>query len=187
MPKILNYDIIGCYAQTELGHGSNVRGLETTATWDPIKKEFDIHSPHLTASKWWNGSMGRTATHAVRYTSAPSCTTTRHVFKSKESTKITRIDRRRTTAFAQEREADPSHEPRPADIYRADSGQKVASSAPWNSCRRHRAEIWYVCFRSPSMCSLEVFGLFSLWWASHASLCKESLGDNDLCCVYCRV
>ncbi|KAH3964189.1 hypothetical protein HBI26_174300 [Parastagonospora nodorum] len=65
MPKILNYDIIGCYAQTELGHGSNVRGLETTATWDPIKKEFEIHSPHLTASKWWNGSMGRTATHAI--------------------------------------------------------------------------------------------------------------------------
>ncbi|KAF2035642.1 acyl-CoA oxidase [Setomelanomma holmii] len=65
MPKILNYDIIGCYAQTELGHGSNVRGLETTATWDPLKKEFEIHSPHLTASKWWNGSMGRTATHAI--------------------------------------------------------------------------------------------------------------------------
>lgn len=28
-------EYIGCYAQTELGHGSNVRGLETTATWDP--------------------------------------------------------------------------------------------------------------------------------------------------------
>jgi len=66
MPKILNYDIIGCYAQTELGHGSNVRGLETVAKWDPIKKEFEVHSPTLTASKWWNGSMGRTATHAVR-------------------------------------------------------------------------------------------------------------------------
>ncbi|KAH7084843.1 hypothetical protein BKA63DRAFT_498319 [Paraphoma chrysanthemicola] len=65
MPKILSYDIIGCYAQTELGHGSNVRGLETTATWDPATKEFEIHSPHLTASKWWNGSMGRTATHAI--------------------------------------------------------------------------------------------------------------------------
>ncbi|KAJ4365082.1 hypothetical protein N0V83_008699 [Neocucurbitaria cava] len=65
MPKILNYDIIGCYAQTELGHGSNVRGLETTAKWDPAKKEFEIHSPYLTASKWWNGSMGRTATHAI--------------------------------------------------------------------------------------------------------------------------
>ncbi|KAF2018105.1 acyl-CoA oxidase [Aaosphaeria arxii CBS 175.79] len=65
MPQILNYDIIGCYAQTELGHGSNVRGLETTAKWDPVKKEFEIHSPYLTASKWWNGSMGRTATHAI--------------------------------------------------------------------------------------------------------------------------
>jgi len=65
MPKILNYDIIGCYAQTELGHGSNVRGLETVAKWDPIKKDFEIHSPTLTASKWWNGSMGRTATHAI--------------------------------------------------------------------------------------------------------------------------
>ncbi|KAF2833666.1 acyl-CoA oxidase [Ophiobolus disseminans] len=65
MPIILNYDIIGCYAQTELGHGSNVRGLETTATWDPVKKDFEIHSPYLTASKWWNGSMGRTATHAI--------------------------------------------------------------------------------------------------------------------------
>lgn len=60
-----NYKYIGCYAQTELGHGSNVRGLETTATWDPSDKTFVIHSPHLTASKWWIGSLGRTANHAV--------------------------------------------------------------------------------------------------------------------------
>lgn len=65
MPKIVNYDIIGCYAQSELGHGSNVRGLETVARWDPVKKEFELDSPYLTASKWWNGAMGRTATHAV--------------------------------------------------------------------------------------------------------------------------
>jgi hypothetical protein len=76
LPRILNYDVIGCYAQTELGHGSNVRGLETTATWDPARKDFEIHSPYLTSSKWWNGSMGRTATHAVCHTSALSCTTT---------------------------------------------------------------------------------------------------------------
>jgi len=60
-----NYEHIGCYAQTELGHGSNVRGLETTATWNPEDKTFTLHSPHLTASKWWIGSLGRTANHAV--------------------------------------------------------------------------------------------------------------------------
>ncbi|CAK4009248.1 acyl- oxidase [Lecanosticta acicola] len=59
-----NYENIGCYAQTELGHGSNVRGLETTATWNSDDKTFTIHSPHLTASKWWIGSLGRMANFA---------------------------------------------------------------------------------------------------------------------------
>ncbi|KAK4892384.1 hypothetical protein LTR28_002335, partial [Elasticomyces elasticus] len=65
LKKAQNYEYIGCYAQTELGHGSNVRGLETTATWNPEDQTFVIHSPHLTASKWWIGSLGRTANHAV--------------------------------------------------------------------------------------------------------------------------
>lgn len=43
--------IIGAYAQTELGHGTFVRGLETTATYDPSTKEFVIHSPTITAYK----------------------------------------------------------------------------------------------------------------------------------------
>ncbi|PQE24516.1 acyl- oxidase protein [Rutstroemia sp. NJR-2017a WRK4] len=60
-----NYEHIGCYAQTELGHGSNVRGLETTATWNSSDKTFTLHSPHLTSAKWWIGSLGRTANHAV--------------------------------------------------------------------------------------------------------------------------
>ncbi|KAK7401198.1 hypothetical protein VNO78_12519 [Psophocarpus tetragonolobus] len=46
--------IIGCYAQTELGHGSNVQGLETTAMFDPKTNEFVIHSPTLTSSKLRN-------------------------------------------------------------------------------------------------------------------------------------
>ncbi|KAH7094470.1 acyl-coenzyme A oxidase 1 [Paraphoma chrysanthemicola] len=65
LTKAEEYKIIGCYAQTELGHGSNVRGLETTATWNPEDKTFTLHSPHLTASKWWIGSLGRTANYAV--------------------------------------------------------------------------------------------------------------------------
>lgn len=65
LKKAEDYKIIGCYAQTELGHGSNVRGLETTATWNQEDKTFTIHSPHLTSSKWWIGSLGKAANHAV--------------------------------------------------------------------------------------------------------------------------
>ncbi|KAK2779469.1 hypothetical protein FQN52_003760 [Onygenales sp. PD_12] len=65
MPKIESWEVIGAYGQTELGHGSNVRGLELEARWDPKTKEFILHSPHLTASKWWNGTMGRLANHVI--------------------------------------------------------------------------------------------------------------------------
>nr|CAG8543188.1 12636_t:CDS:10 [Entrophospora candida] len=63
--QALDYKIIGCYAQTELGHGSNVQGLETTATYIPETDEFEIHSPYLTAPKWWVGGLGRAANHAI--------------------------------------------------------------------------------------------------------------------------
>lgn len=65
LEKAQKFEIIGCYAQTELGHGSNVRGLETTAVWNPDDKTFTIHSPALTASKWWIGTLGKMANHAV--------------------------------------------------------------------------------------------------------------------------
>uniref|UniRef100_A0A383WBN6 Acyl-coenzyme A oxidase n=2 Tax=Tetradesmus obliquus TaxID=3088 RepID=A0A383WBN6_TETOB len=65
IPPCLNLQIIGTYAQTELGHGTFVRGLETTATYDSASQEFILHSPTLTSTKWWPGGMGKTATHAV--------------------------------------------------------------------------------------------------------------------------
>jgi acyl-CoA oxidase len=34
LKKSVNFDIVGCYAQTELGHGSDVRSIQTTATFD---------------------------------------------------------------------------------------------------------------------------------------------------------
>jgi acyl-CoA oxidase len=34
LPRAQRFRMIGAYAQTELGHGSNVRALETTATFD---------------------------------------------------------------------------------------------------------------------------------------------------------
>ena len=57
--------VIGCFAMTELAHGSNVAGLETTATFDPSSDEFIIHTPHLGATKWWIGGAASTATHAA--------------------------------------------------------------------------------------------------------------------------
>jgi len=60
-----NLDIIGCYAQTEIGHGSNVAGLETIASFDKSTDEFIIHTPTNTATKWWPGEMGRYANHAL--------------------------------------------------------------------------------------------------------------------------
>ena len=65
MPKLDSYDIFGCYAQTEIGHGSDVNSLETTATFDHKTDEFVLHTPTITATKWWPGEMGLTANHAV--------------------------------------------------------------------------------------------------------------------------
>jgi len=53
LEKALHGQFLGAYAQTELGHGSNIRALETTATFDPATDEFIVHSPTLTSLKWW--------------------------------------------------------------------------------------------------------------------------------------
>eukprot|EP01120_Amphizonella_sp_Union-15-10_P008001 TRINITY_DN2789_c0_g1_i3.p1 TRINITY_DN2789_c0_g1~~TRINITY_DN2789_c0_g1_i3.p1 ORF type:complete len:591 (-),score=93.84 TRINITY_DN2789_c0_g1_i3:29-1801(-) len=58
-------EIIGCFAMTELGHSSFLRGIETTATYDRQTREFVIHTTTLTGTKWWIGFAGQTATHTT--------------------------------------------------------------------------------------------------------------------------
>jgi hypothetical protein len=36
---------------TETNHGSNVKGIETTATYNHEKRTFTIHTPHEKAKK----------------------------------------------------------------------------------------------------------------------------------------
>lgn len=66
-PKSLSFEICGSYAQTELGHGSNVRGLQTTAEYDKNTEEFILNTPTLQSIKWWPGCLGKVATHVVLY------------------------------------------------------------------------------------------------------------------------
>ena len=48
-----------------MGHGSNVSGIETTATLDKATDEFVIHTPNIRATKFWPGGLGKHATHAI--------------------------------------------------------------------------------------------------------------------------
>ncbi|GAA6046781.1 hypothetical protein JCM3770_005640 [Rhodotorula araucariae] len=65
LPRCYNHEILGAYLQTELGHGSNVQQLETTATYDAKTDEFVLDSPTISATKWWIGALGVLATHGV--------------------------------------------------------------------------------------------------------------------------
>ncbi|EGV61818.1 fatty-acyl coenzyme A oxidase [Yamadazyma tenuis] len=60
-------NIYGCFAMTELAHGSNVAGLETTATYDEDNDQFIINTPHVGATKWWIGGAAHSATHSSVY------------------------------------------------------------------------------------------------------------------------
>ncbi|XP_051114816.1 acyl-coenzyme A oxidase 2, peroxisomal [Andrographis paniculata] len=54
--RIDNLEYPGCFAMTELHHGSNVQGIQTVAKFDPITDEFIIDTPNDGAIKWWIGN-----------------------------------------------------------------------------------------------------------------------------------
>jgi alkylation response protein AidB-like acyl-CoA dehydrogenase len=67
LPAAIQSKMIVSYAQTELRHGSNVRGLSTTSEYIHEHNCFIINTPTLGSSKCWPGGLGATSTHAIVY------------------------------------------------------------------------------------------------------------------------
>lgn len=57
--------LLGCFAMTEHGHGSDVAALHTTATFDPATDEFVINTPTDAARKEYIGNAARDGRMAV--------------------------------------------------------------------------------------------------------------------------
>jgi acyl-CoA oxidase len=65
IPDIINLDLVGCFAMTETGHGSDVQNLEVTATYDQASEEFIVHSPTPSSRKDYIGNAAKHATMAA--------------------------------------------------------------------------------------------------------------------------
>ena len=62
---IMGFDLPGCFAMTETGHGSDVQQLRTTCTYDPGTRTFDLHTPHEAARKDYIGNAAKDGRMAV--------------------------------------------------------------------------------------------------------------------------
>jgi len=58
--KIIDLEMLGCFAMTETGHGSDVQSLETTATYDAETKNSSF-TRDPTARKDYIGGAAETA------------------------------------------------------------------------------------------------------------------------------
>lgn len=65
LPDITSMKLLGCYAMTELGHGSDVSGLETTITYIAETDEYEVHSETPGATKAYIGNAARDGRMAV--------------------------------------------------------------------------------------------------------------------------
>ena len=65
LPDIISFALPGCFAMTEVGHGSDVKSLQTTATYDDTSDELVINTPHEGATKTYIGGAARDGRLAV--------------------------------------------------------------------------------------------------------------------------
>jgi acyl-CoA oxidase len=59
LADIMSLELLGCFAMTETGHGSDVASIATTATYDPATEEFVIDTPFEAARKDYIGNAAR--------------------------------------------------------------------------------------------------------------------------------
>jgi acyl-CoA oxidase len=65
LDRIADFELPGCFAMSELGHGSDVRNLRTQAVYEPDTGEFVITTPDENARKDWIGNAARHGLAAV--------------------------------------------------------------------------------------------------------------------------
>ncbi|XP_016953614.1 probable peroxisomal acyl-coenzyme A oxidase 1 [Drosophila biarmipes] len=63
--RLERFEICGTYAQTELGHGTYLRGLETRADFDPKTDEFVLNTPKISSYKFWPGGLGHSSSYCL--------------------------------------------------------------------------------------------------------------------------
>jgi len=65
LPGAMTVDVPGAFAMTEIGHGSDVASIATTATYDADTEEFVLHTPFRAAWKDYLGNAGKHGTAAT--------------------------------------------------------------------------------------------------------------------------
>jgi acyl-CoA oxidase len=65
LPPIMAAELLGCFAMTETGHGSDVQSIHTTASYEPASGEFVVNTPDREARKDYIGNAARDGRLAV--------------------------------------------------------------------------------------------------------------------------
>lgn len=65
LPDVATLRLPGCFAMSEVGHGSNVAAIETVARYDHATRELEIHTPSESARKEWIGGAAHDARMAT--------------------------------------------------------------------------------------------------------------------------